>query len=115
MQELNRNFRFWDFRVSHDQLLLRSAKNATTPRNVDVAFVGVEYVELPTKIRDLCLCDATAEDYAKAQDRLGRTVPNSQVYVVETEGRRYLVVAAAVKVFENDLEIFESSLERFQG
>ena len=113
MQELKRNFRFWDFRVSHDQLLVRSAKNAITARNIDIAFVGVEYVELSTKIRDLRLVDAAAEDCRKVEDRLGRVVPISQVHVLETEGRRYFVVAAAMKVFESDLEVFESSLEKF--
>lgn len=37
----------------------------------------------------------------------------NHVFVAESGGRRYVVVAAAVKVFENDLERTESSLERF--
>jgi hypothetical protein len=44
---------------------------------------------------------------------VGKAVPRNQVFVIESGGRRYVVVAAAVKVLENDLDIFESSLERF--
>jgi hypothetical protein len=112
MQEFKRSFRLWDFRVSHDQLLLRSPKNASAPRNLDVAFVGVEYLELPTKLRELTLGAAEPDDHKKAEQVLGRLIPKDWVFVISSDERRHLIVAAAVKVFENDLDIFESSLER---
>ena len=113
MQHFKRNFRLWDFRVSHDQLLLRSPKTAENPKNLDVAFVGVEYVELPTKLKELTVGEAGDNDFRRADQAVGSPVPRGQVFVIESGGRRYVVVAAAVKVFENDLDIFESSLERF--
>lgn len=113
MQEFQRSFRIWDFRVSHDQLLLRSPKSASTPKNLDIAFVGVEYVELPTKMRDIKLCKAEVDEHKKIEQMLNKSVPLDQVFILETAERRYVIVAAAVKVFENELDIFESSLERF--
>jgi hypothetical protein len=113
MQKLNRMFRVWDFRVSHDQLLIRSAKSASSPKNLDVAFVGVEYMELPTKIRDMEIADATEADVGRAQQALTRPVNRDELHVLSSGGRRYVVVAAAMKVSENELDFMESSLEKF--
>jgi hypothetical protein len=113
MQRFDPTFRVWDFRVSHDQLLVRSPKNAQESKNIDIAFVGVEYMDLPTKMRDLVLNEVGHDDLRKAEDALGRVVPKDQVFAIRANNRNYLVVAAAMKVFENDLEVFESSLESF--
>src|SRR5262249_34912827 len=113
MQHFKRRFRIWDFNVSHDQLLLRSPKSAEAPKNLDVAFVGVEYIELPTKMKDLAIVVPGDDDIRRAETVLGTSVPKSQVFTIESGHRRYLVVAAAMKAFENDLEVLESSLERF--
>lgn len=113
MQHTARDFRMWDFRVSHDQLLLRSPKTADNPRNLDVAFVGVEFVGLPTMLERLAIDDAQEADFRRADAALGVAVPRHRVFVIESGARRYIVVAAAMKVFENDLDLFESSLESF--
>jgi hypothetical protein len=112
-QTLTRSFRLWDFRVSHDQLLLRSPKTKDIATNSDIAFVGVEYVELPTLLNDAALDEAGDDDIRRAELALGKTVPRSRVFVLKCGERRYLVVAAAMKSFENDLDLFESSLETF--
>jgi hypothetical protein len=39
--------------------------------------------------------------------------PLERVFVLESDLGRYIVVAAAMKIVENELEHFESSLERF--
>jgi len=51
-----RSFRLWEFNVNHNQLLLRSPKKKSQPKNVDIAFVGVGYVELPTKLDGITIC-----------------------------------------------------------
>lgn len=113
MQHFKRSFRLWDYRVSHDQLLLRSAKGPNHPRNLDVAFVGVEYIELPTMLRDLAFAPPVQDDLRRAEVALGRVPPLERVFAIESSERHYVIVAAAVRVFENDLEYSESSLERF--
>ncbi len=113
MRHFDREFRLWDFRVSHDQLLLRSAKTDTFPTNIDIAFVGVEYIELPTRIESPTICPPAEADVERAQLALGRNIPSDQIFVVEAGNSRYLVVAAAMKASENDLDFMESSLERF--
>jgi hypothetical protein len=108
-----RGFRLWDFRTSHDQLLLRSPRSTEDAKNLDIAFVGVECVALPTKLRDLSIDVPSDDELHEAERALGRPIPKSQVFVIESGAHRHLVVAAAVKIFENDLDMFESRLEKF--
>ncbi len=113
MLTVKRSFRLWDFRVSHGQLLLRSPKSKDLATNSDIAFVGVEYLELPTLLNDPTLDEAGDQDIGRAEVALGRAVPRDRVFVLKSGERRYVVVAAAMKSFENELDLFESSLERF--
>lgn len=113
MKESKRIFRIWDFRVSHDQLLIRSPKSASEPSNIDLAFVGVEFVELPTMLKGLRVAEPTADDAKRVELALNRPVALNRVFVIETDGHRYAIVAAAMRVSENELDMFESSLERF--
>jgi hypothetical protein len=42
-----RYFQVWEFRVSHQQLLLRSPHDEQHPLCIDVIFAGVDYFALP--------------------------------------------------------------------
>jgi len=55
-------FRLWEFKVSHNQLLLRSSKKKFQSRNIDIAFVGVGYVEIPTKLDGITICQPSANE-----------------------------------------------------
>lgn len=88
--------------VSHSQLLLRSPGDLREPpgsagaRNIDLVFVAVSYVELPTLLPERELADSTAGDIRKAA----------------TQSRRHLIVAGAMTVVNNDLGLMQSSLHR---
>ena len=51
--ESKRRFQIWSYNVSHQQLLLRSVKNSDTPKRLDVLFVGVDKMDLPTAFTEL--------------------------------------------------------------
>ena len=106
-----RSFQFWQYRVSHGELLVRSPRDAAHPRNVDLMFVGVEYVDLPRYLPDLEVDDPNDEDLARAQERLGKPVERKSVVVLKTEGRHYVVVAVAVMAVESDMDIFDSPFQ----
>ncbi|OQY50404.1 MAG: hypothetical protein DRR08_24675 [Candidatus Parabeggiatoa sp. nov. 2] len=108
-----RTFRLWEFNVSHNQLLLRSPKKKSQPRNIDIAFVGVGYVDIPTKLDGITFCQPTADEIDRICERLGKKVAHDEIHVLSSAGKRYLVVATAKKVWDNDFDIFESSLEHF--
>jgi hypothetical protein len=113
MKHFERSFQVWDYWVSHAQLLVRSPSDIYHARNIDLMFVGVQYVELPTILPDLALVEATPEEQRRATQAVGRPVPLEQVFVLSTSGQRYLVVAGGMRIYENDLPFMTSSLERF--
>jgi len=108
-----RTFRLWEFNVSHNQLLLRSPKKKLQPRNIDIAFVGVGYVDIPTRLDGITLCQPNDDEIERICERLGKKVARDQIHVLSSSGKRYLVVATAKQIGDNDLDIFESSLEHF--
>lgn len=106
-----RRFQFWQYRVSHGELLVRSPKDASHPRNVDLMFVGVEYVDLPRFLPDLEIDEPEEPDIARAQERVGKPVERQSVIVLMSQGRRHIVVAAAMKAVESDMDIFDSPFQ----
>jgi len=112
MQKFERSFQVWEYWVSHSQLLVRSPAEISYPRNIDITFAGVQYMELPAIMPDLELVDPLPEEQLRATELVGRPVPIEQVFVLVTGGHRYLVVAGGMWVAENDLPFMESSLER---
>jgi len=113
MKFSNRTFKLWEYRVSHDQLLLRSPKTEEMPTNIDIAFVGVKYLDLPTQLANLELVATEDADLARAKEALATIERESEVFVIQAATRRHIVVAVAMHTFENSLDIFESSLEKF--
>ncbi len=108
-------FEVWEFRVSHEQLLLRSPRTKGQPRNIDVIFGGVDYMELPSKLGEIQIAVPTDADLARVRGAYKADVRPDWVRVLVSKDRRYVVVAAGMKIFENDLDLFESSLESFSG
>ncbi len=108
-----RTFRVWEFRVSHDQLLLRSARTERHPKNVDIIFAGVDFVNLPTKLGEIEISNPTADDLRRVHVAFREDVAERDVHVIVSHGKRFVIVAAGMKVIENDLDFFESSLESF--
>ena len=107
-------FQLWEFRVSHGQLLLRSPGTPIRPKNIDLIFVGVLYVELPVRMMTgLEVVQANQRDLEAATVRYGAVLRNEDVWVLIVGKRRHLVVATGYRVEENELGMFESSLERF--
>jgi len=112
MRRFERTFKMWDFYISHSQLLLRSPSTVTHPKNIDIIFKDVDYVELPTTLFGLDVVEAGLQDYRKAEQVMDGPVAAERVFAIETKGRRYLVVAGLMVIEENELMLRESSLEK---
>lgn len=106
-----RTFQFWEYRVSHGQLLVRSPRQAEATRNVDLMFSGVEYVDLPRFLPELELDVSGDDDVLRAQERLGKPVEARTVIVLKCRGHRHIVVAAGMSCAESDMDIFESPFD----
>ena len=108
MFQSDRKFKLWDYRVSHNQALIRSPRSPDISTNVDLVFWGVEYLSVPSTF------DGIAMTKADAMAANGFTPSsNGDVFVIETSGESFVIVAAGCKVLENGMDIFESSLEGF--
>jgi len=106
-----RVFQLWHYRVSHGELLIRSPRDDEHPRNMDVMFAGVDYLEAPRFLPNLEIDEASDDDVARAGKRLGRSVEARDVIVLKSEGRRFLVVAAAMNTAESDMDIFDNPFD----
>ena len=113
MAGFERKFQVWEYWISHSQLLLRSHKTVTHAQNIDIIFIDVKYIELPTFMTDLEVTAPSAEDYMKAEQAMGRPVPAERVFAILANGRRHLIVAGRMDVFENELELFQPCLTHF--
>ncbi len=103
----NRQFQFWYYRVSHGELLVRSPRDRSHPLNIDVCFAGVEYVELPRLLPEMQVDEPCDDDLERLGRRFAKLIRRDNVTVLESLGQRYLVVAAAAKIVENELDIFD--------
>jgi hypothetical protein len=119
MTQFDRKFKIWDYWISHSQLLLRSPDDLRQPkgtsesRNIDIIFVAVDYIELPTTMSELRVTiDATTGELRNVEHAIGRAVVPDHAFVLTANGRRHIVVAGAMEVRENDLELMQSSLDR---
>jgi hypothetical protein len=85
---VGRSFQFWEYHVSHGELLVRSPRRSSEPTNMDLMFFGVQYVELPRHLDSMEVDDPSDADVARARDRLGKNVDASNVTAIVSEGRR---------------------------
>ena len=112
MFESKRQFKLWDYNVSHQQLLLRSPRTGNETDNIDLVFWGVKHVCLPSVLEEVSLRLATTEEVDQFSGLI-TTDSDIPVFHVEASDGSGVVVAAGCKVLKNELEIFDSSLVYF--
>ncbi len=107
----DRTFKVGEYQVSHGQLLIRSPKapsTGATPEfltNIDLVFVGVDYMAVPRSLRGLEILAPLPEEI------LGKPIPPDGIKILASEGKRFPIVASSLSLFENDWDIFESPFE----
>src|SRR5690348_9275243 len=109
----SRTFQFWEFRVSHGSLLVRSPQTESKgwATNIDIAFTGVEYVALPRFLRGIEILEAQPEDLRELEIILAKQILPSSVHILASLGQRFRIVAASIKIEENQKDTFESPFE----
>ncbi len=114
---LGRDFLVWEYQVSHSQLLLRSPKAPATDAcpafstNLDIVFLGVDYMAVPRSLKRLALDRVTAIELEAIEATLGASTAPHRVTILVSGSGRFPVVAASVAVSENDWDIFDSPFE----
>jgi hypothetical protein len=101
-----RVFQVWSHKVGHSSLLLRSPREHASEKTIDLWFAGVSFMCIPTIFRGVSV-ERAQEPEEKLATSLGPSVPRGGVVWALRETKTYLVVAAAVQVYESTLDIFE--------
>lgn len=100
----DRIFKLWYYTVSHKQMLLRSIGKGEI-RNLDIYFSDVSYIEIPMEMDGIQILKTEEEDIDYIAGKIGRT--DKTITVLMSRSHKYYVVSSAIKIFENDLSMFE--------
>jgi hypothetical protein len=120
----SRTFQVWEYQVSHGNLLIRSPQAAACKHspeqvtNLDLHFFGVDYFELPRLLKGVDIVTPTEAELERLRHILEKQLSPLIVTVLLSGIHRFPIVAAAVKVTENQWDIFESPIEfrsQFRG
>jgi hypothetical protein len=107
---VNRRFQLWEYLVSHGSLLIRSPKGPSADRNVDLIFVGVDYLAVPHMLNGVTLDHGTIADVKMVAATFGEVQPD-RLFVLSSAGHRHPIVAANCRIEENDGDIFDSPFD----
>lgn len=107
----DREFKVWDYTVSHKQMVIRSLGPEEDSPNLDLHFRGVEFVRAPTVFRGLAVVSPTEQEIVEVLTLLApkRCEPD-MIWVLESGGRRHIVVAAALEISETDYPMMSTAL-----
>jgi hypothetical protein len=104
-----RQFRLWDYNISHRQMLLRSCKSEAETDNIDIVFWGVAWLSLPTTLDGI---QVGSSDATVSAPSTAHVPPNAvgKLYRVASDVNQYFILAQGCRVMSNLLNTFDSSL-----
>jgi hypothetical protein len=109
----NGSFCLLDFNRSHGQLLLRKRVDR---RNTDIIFKSVQFLCIPSTLYGVKI--RVIIDYRKSLDLKSKynfaLSSDYRVFeILDSQGNEYFIVASVFGVYENDLDILETSIGDF--
>ena len=111
MMESERRFQLWEYRVSHGSLLIRSPRAPGVDENVDVRFVGVEYLAVPRSFQGLRIEVGDESETRQVESAYGRELKSLRVFRLTSHGVRYFIVALSCRVETHSNDIFWSPFD----
>lgn len=110
----NDNFQLLDFSPTHDQLLLRRIRNSKNDgKNIDIIFKGVRLVSIPTHFKGLKISLYNQGIPLTINNDFIKDKNYSILSIEDNDGKEYYVNAMAFGVYQNDLDILQSSIGRY--
>ncbi|MGD1843500.1 MAG: hypothetical protein ACFB0B_21805 [Thermonemataceae bacterium] len=108
-------FKVMDFSLTHKMLLIRKTDIVDKkPYNTDIGFIGVFYMDITTIYYDLTITQGTDEDAEKISHKCNKEfigdISGKDIFVLESEGRRYYIGAAKMEIHNNNYYPLETSL-----
>lgn len=106
-----RTFKVWDYAVSHQQMVIRSPGPDENGPHLDLHFRGVEFVNVPTILKGLSIVSPKESEVSRARELVApRPCDPGMVWILESRGQRYMVVAARLDVAETDYPMMSTAL-----
>ncbi len=107
-----RSFTLWDVNPTHIRVLIRSAPERAQgqDQNIDLQFQLVTYMDIPSMFSGIAIRAASNDEREKVIGRLPKSFPDYKVFVIESSGIEYHIVALSLWVEENTLSPMESSI-----
>ena len=108
-------FQVMDFSLTHKMLLIRKTDIVDEePYNTDISFAGVFYIEITTVYDDLHISFGNEEDVKDISSRCDEDyigdISTTNIFILESNGKRYRVGAAQMDIQNNTLYPPETSL-----
>ena len=108
-------FTVMDFSLTHKMLLIRKTDIVDEePYNTDIAFIGVFYMDITTIYYDLTITQGTDEEAEKISHKCNKEfigdISGEDIFVLESEGRKYYIGAAKMDIMNNTYSPLETSI-----
>lgn len=108
----DRNFRIWNYTVSHCSLLLRSIMSfpdlddysEETSYNIDIEISGVSFIGIPTTLRNLKIKEIS-EDLLPDHIDKELCKYDLKIFEFEEENERYYIIAAGLMIATNKWDL----------
>lgn len=108
----DRNFRIWNYTVSHCSLLLRSIMSfpdlddysEETSYNIDIEISGVSFIGIPTTLRNLKIKEIS-EDLLPGHIDKELCKYDLKIFEFEEENKRYYIIAAGLMIATNKWDL----------
>ncbi|MFN5309280.1 MAG: hypothetical protein ACK5C0_07480 [Candidatus Kapaibacterium sp.] len=107
----DRCFSFYGYFISHDQLLIRSAKEGDQKFNIDIIFFGTMFLQVPTYLSGITI-SRVGKDIANKYEFFSKYshYESCNLFEIISGEKKHYIVAGFFHVFENELEMNETSL-----
>lgn len=106
-----RAFTLYDCYIGHQHLLLRSEAGLRTGENVDLIFAAIQYLEIPFLLYGVRITRPRDEQAISLEKKFAaKTYDGDFVYAIESQGKRFHVIASTLLIHVNTLPIGISSL-----
>lgn len=106
--ESDKYFNLYDFHISLKQLLIRGDKIVNDKLNIDIVFVGTEFLNCPTKFEGIKIFILSEQDII--ENDMDNT-SNHRIFMIITQNKEYYIKAGNLRIYKNNLGFYESSID----
>ncbi len=101
-------FRFYDFNVSHNVLLIRGDRVEKDNSNIDLVFEGTDWINCPTMFEGIKIYKL---EPSEIEEKKIENINNDKLFMIITNRKEYFIKTGILRIFRNTLGFGESSID----